>query len=70
MMPAAAGCSGSENANVYGAGPAACDPALVTGKPRRRQPSRPPARGRTRVIPRLLSLSATRALVASFGQVQ
>jgi hypothetical protein len=30
----------------------------------------PPSSGRTRVIPRRLSRSATRALVASFGQEQ
>ena len=41
-----------------------------TGNPRRRHSSKPPASGRTRVIPRLRSRSATRALVASLGQVQ
>ena len=34
------------------------------------QASNPPAKGRTRVIPARLSCSATRALVASFGQLQ
>jgi hypothetical protein len=41
-----------------------------TGKLRSRQPWSPPARGRTRDIPRRLRRSATRALVASLGQVQ
>jgi hypothetical protein len=41
-----------------------------TGKPSSTQRARPPSSGRTRVIPRRLSWSATRALVASFGQVQ
>ena len=40
------------------------------GKPASRQPRKPPASGRTRAIPRRRSRSATRALVASLGQVQ
>ncbi len=40
------------------------------GKPRSRQASKPPSSGRTRVMPRFFNRSATRALVASFGQVQ
>lgn len=42
----------------------------LTANPLWRQPSSPPASGRTRVIPRCLSSSATRALVASLGHVQ
>jgi hypothetical protein len=41
-----------------------------TGKPISRQAGSPPARGRMRAMPRFLSSSATRALVASLGQVQ
>ena len=41
-----------------------------TGYPSASQPSKPPARGLTRVIPNARSCSATRALVASFGQEQ
>src|SRR5208282_3126554 len=40
------------------------------GYPRSIQASKPPRSGRTRVIPHFLSCSATRALVASFGQEQ
>jgi len=40
------------------------------GYPRSSQPCSPPASGRTSVIPCRLSASATRALVASFGQEQ
>jgi hypothetical protein len=43
---------------------------VSSGNPRSRQPWKPPASGRTRVMPRFLSSSATRALEASFGQVQ
>ena len=42
----------------------------TTGYPRSNQPSNPPASGRTLVIPCRFSASATRALVASFGQEQ
>jgi hypothetical protein len=41
-----------------------------SGHPRSRQPMNPPSRGRTRVTPSRLSVSATRALVASFGHEQ
>jgi len=41
-----------------------------SGKPFACQASKPPWRGRTRVIPIRLSWSATRALVASLGQLQ
>ena len=44
--------------------------ALLIGYPRPRQAPRPPSSGRTFSIPFFLSSSATRALVASFGQVQ
>ena len=40
------------------------------GKPRSRHAPNPPASGRTRIIPNCWSCCATRALVASFGQVQ
>lgn len=40
------------------------------GSPRCRQPSIPAASGRMRVMPFLRKRSATRALVASFGQLQ
>ena len=40
------------------------------GKPLFCQPANPPASGRTRVMPCLRKSSATRALVASLGQVQ
>jgi hypothetical protein len=40
------------------------------GKPLSRHAKKPPASGRTLLIPFLRSSSATRALVASFGQVQ
>jgi len=50
------------------------DPAWIsidsTGRPRARQAWNPPASGRIREIPRFRSRSATRALVASFGQEQ
>jgi len=49
---------------------AAFDEAFTTGRPAARQAARPPSSGRTRQIPRRCSESATRALVASFGQVQ
>jgi hypothetical protein len=42
----------------------------ATGKPFSRQASNPPCNGRIFLIPCFLSSSATRALVASFGQVQ
>jgi hypothetical protein len=42
----------------------------ATGSPRPCQSWKPPARGRTRVMPRARSWSATRALVASLGHVQ
>jgi hypothetical protein len=42
----------------------------TTGKPRSRQASNPPASGRMCDTPRFRSRSATRALVASFGQEQ
>ncbi len=45
-------------------------PQELIAKPFWRQPSRPPASGRTRLIPRRLSSSATLALVASLGHVQ
>ena len=56
-------------------GQAALAPGRVTtagsrGKPAARQASNPPARGRTRVIPTRFNRSATRALVASVGQLQ
>jgi hypothetical protein len=41
-----------------------------TGKPPSCHASNPPARGRIREMPRLRNRSATRALVASFGQEQ
>lgn len=41
-----------------------------TGNPSARHASSPPSSGRTRVIPTRRKRSATRALVASFGQVQ
>lgn len=43
---------------------------VCNGNPLFFQAANPPASGRTRVMPLLLSSSATRALVASFGQVQ
>ncbi len=45
-------------------------PQELIAKPFWRQPSRPPASGRTRLIPRRRSSSATLALVASLGHVQ
>jgi hypothetical protein len=42
----------------------------LTGYPNATHFAIPPSRGWTRVIPRRLSSSATRALVASFGQEQ
>ena len=42
----------------------------ATGNPKVIQWVRPPSSGRTRVTPRRLSRSATRALVASLGQEQ
>ena len=42
----------------------------LTGKPSAIHFAIPPSRGWTRVIPRRLSRSATRALVASLGQEQ
>ena len=44
--------------------------AASTEYPRDFQAASPPSRGRTRTIPRCRSRSATRALVASLGQVQ
>lgn len=41
-----------------------------TGYSKAVQASSPPSSGRTRVMPRFCSCSATRALVASLGQVQ
>jgi len=57
---------------TYGAGRAASgvSATLIVGYPRSRQAWKPPARGRTRSIPRRLRISATRALEASLGQVQ
>ena len=54
----------SPRAGIAGTGTAS------TGKFSAIHPARPPSSGRTRVIPRRLSRSATRALVASFGQEQ
>jgi hypothetical protein len=48
----------------------AYDLAPSTGKPRSNHALNPPASGRTFSIPLLFRSSATRALVASFGQVQ
>jgi hypothetical protein len=45
-------------------------PTASMGKPRSRHASKPPANGRTRLMPARFSWSATRALVASFGQLQ
>ena len=50
-------------------GPALLHPSS-RGYARPFQAARPPRRGRTRSMPRRLSMSATRALVASSGQVQ
>src|SRR5207248_2919308 len=44
--------------------------AVAKGKPRSRHAFKPPCKGRMRLIPFFLRSSATRALVASFGQVQ
>lgn len=54
----------------YSPGGGAAPPTALIGKPSSRQASRPPASGRTRLTPPFLSSSATRALEASFGQVQ
>src|SRR4051812_35730160 len=45
-------------------------PIFSTAYPCSTQESSPPCSGRTRVMPRFFSCSATRALVASLGQVQ
>ena len=49
---------------------AAASTAPSTGKPASIQASSPPSKGRMRVKPCCLSLPATRADVASLGQVQ
>ncbi len=51
-------------------GPMEPIPPGSRGNPRCRQPSSPAASGRMRVMPFLRKRSATRALVASFGQLQ
>lgn len=49
---------------------AAASSNAFNGYPLSRQPKKPPASGRTLLIPFFLSCSAARALEASFGQVQ
>lgn len=44
--------------------------APTTGNPRSYQALKPPSSGRTLLMPLRFKSSATRALVASFGQVQ
>ena len=63
-----AGCD--PEAAHFESGAAECHSLISTGYPSACQPSTPPARGMTRVIPSARSCSATRALVASLGQLQ